>query len=345
MSYKFDSKEIEKIDRLLNITTSIDETYTGLYRLELDGKKNTDEYRKLLDYLKSLKNIENNLYNDENLTLEKCSMWANYILSNKVHKNFFDGIEGIIIRDQKNRVFMRILGILKKKVIYDADNITRLMPKEMTDLLKNQNIPNLDKLTNYAIKSNIDINKAIEKDTFNGFLLFLQEFTNNDKYLDIKNELLQTKYDISFIDIDVENDMINNTFNIQNVLYEYARFTADLYQMPLEALNMVKNQNGSRNALIQISEIIKIKDEDYNDKEILITSILRQCLLKASLLSLTDNLIDDVNFKFHEIIDCPEYLSKNPQNNISENIIINCFKGIKKDREKQNTISFGYRKK
>jgi len=67
--------------------------------------------------------------------------------------------------------------------------------------------------------------------------------------------------------------------------------------------------------------------------------------LRTSLLSLTDNMIDDVNFKFHEIIDCPEYLSKNPQNDISENIIKNCFKGIKKDREKQNTISFGYRKK
>jgi len=345
MSYKFDSKEIEKINRIIGITTSIDETYTGLYKLELEGKKNTDEYKKLFDYLKSLKNIENNLYNDENLTMKKCSVWANYILSNKVHKNFFDGIEGIIIRDQKYRVFMRILGILKKKVIYDANNITRLMPKEMTDLIKNQNIPNIDKLTNYAIKSNIDINKAIDKDTFNGFLLFLQEFTDDDKYLNIKDELLQTKYDISFIDIDVENDMINNTFNIQNILYEYARFTADLYQIPLEALNMVKNSNGSRNALIQISEIIEIKDEDYNNKEKLVTSILRQCLLRTSLLSLTDNMIDDVNFKFHEIIDCPEYLSKNPQNDISENIIKNCFKGIKKDREKQNTISFGYRKK
>ena len=40
MSYKFDSKEIEKINRLINITTSIDETYTGLCKLELEDKKN-----------------------------------------------------------------------------------------------------------------------------------------------------------------------------------------------------------------------------------------------------------------------------------------------------------------
>ena len=33
MSYKFDSKEIEKLERIINITTSIDETYTGLYKL------------------------------------------------------------------------------------------------------------------------------------------------------------------------------------------------------------------------------------------------------------------------------------------------------------------------
>lgn len=345
MSYKFDSKEIEKIDRLINITASIDETYKGLYKLELEGKKNTAEYKKLLEYLKSLRNIENNLYNDENLTLEKCSMWANYILSNKVHKEFFDGIEGIIIRDQKYRIFMRILGILKKKVIYDVNNMTRLIPKQMKDLIKNQNIPDLNKLTNYAVKSNIDINKAVEKDTFNAFLLLLQEFTDDDKYLDITYELLQTKYDISFIDVDVENDMINNNFNIQNVLYENARFTADLYQMPLKALTMIKDSNGSRNAMIQISEIIKINDEDYDEENKLITSILRQCLLRASLLSLTDDMIADVNFKFHEIIDCKEYLSRNPQNDISENAIINCFKGIKKDKEKQNTISFGYRKK
>ena len=108
MSYKFDSKEIEKIDRIINITISIDETYIGLCKLELEGKKNTDKYKELLEYLKSLKNVENNLYNDENLTLEKCSMWAKHILNNKVHNNFFDGIEGIIIGDQKNRVFMRI---------------------------------------------------------------------------------------------------------------------------------------------------------------------------------------------------------------------------------------------
>lgn len=345
MSYKFDSKEIEKIDRIINITTSIDETYIGLYELELKDKKNNDEYKRLLEYLKSLKNIENNLYNDENLTMEKCSVWANYILSNKVHKDFFDGIEGIIIRDQKYRVFIRILGILKKKVIYDTNNVTRLMPKEMTNLIKNQSIPNLDKLTNYAIKSNIDLNKSIEKDTFNGFLLFLQEFIDNNKYLDIKNQLIQTKYDIAFIDVDIENDMISNTFNIQNTLYENARFTADLYQIPLDALTMIKNSNGSTNALIQISEIIKINDEDYSDKEKLITSILRQCLLRSSLLTLTDDTIDDVNFKFHEIIECAEYLSRNPKNDISEKKIIECFKGIKKDKEKQNTISFGYRKK
>lgn len=344
MDYKLDSNEIEKIEKLIKLTSSIDEIYNKLYNLELEGKHNTNEYIQLLEYLKSLINIEKNLYEDENFTLEKCTLWAKYILSNKVPKNFFDGLEGIMIRDYKNRVYRRILGVLKNKVIYDCNNVTRLIPKDFRNLIKDQTIPNLDKITNYVIQCNINVNKAIEKDTFNAFLLFLQESIDQNKYIHFKSDLIQTKYDTSFIDLNIESDMINCSFQIQDKIYESARFTSDLVQMPLEVLTTIKNSNGSKNAMIQISELIEINDNDYTDKEKNISSILRQCLLRSYLLLLTNDVLDEVNFKFHELIDDKEYLKRHPKDKLSEQFIMECFKGIKKDRTKQNILSFGYRK-
>lgn len=342
--YRLNKQDFELIDRLVKTTNSIETLYKKMYDLEISGKKDSNEYKKLLDYLKMTIEVEDKIYQDANLDYLRCIGLADYIIEDRLPDGFTNDVESIMSQNYDNRVLRRILSILFHKVISDYNGIKEMLPNELVDLMIQLGMPNPDKIVSQAIYSSIELQKAFEKDTFSGFLTFLQEFINKKDYANFKEQLISSKYNTSFINKAIESDMISSSFDIPETFYVNSRFVADLTNTDLDLYKLLKNSYGVKESTKQISEVIEMGDMDYSDPKKATSSILRQCLMRASFLLMSDEVISDVNYEFHEFVESEKYLNRHSHDRISEQLIINCFKSIKRDRSKPSVLSLGYRK-
>ena len=343
--YILKSKDYEFINNLIKTTNSIDSIYRKMYDLEINGKKDTEDFNQILDYLSMAIEVEEKLYKEANLSYLQCIAIADYILQDKLPDGFLNDTESIMNQCYDNRVLRRILSILVHKIISDHESVRQMLPEEIIELMEQLGMPNPDKLVSQAIYSSIELQKAFERDIFNGYLAILQEFIVSNTYKNFRNDLIRSKYNTSFINKQIENDMISSKFDIPDTFYVNSRFVADLTQTDLELYKMLKNLYGVKESTKQISEVIEIGDMDYSDSKKAITSILRQCLMRSAFLLMSDEVISDVNYEFHEFVEDKKYLDRHPHDRISEQLIVNCFKAIKKDKNKPCVLSFGYRKK
>jgi len=342
--YILKSKDYEFINNLIKTTNSIDSIYRKMYDLEINGKKDTEDFNQILDYLSMAIEVEEKLYKEANLSYLQCIAIADYILQDKLPDGFLNDTESIMNQCYDNRVLRRILSILVHKIISDHESVRQMLPEEIIELMEQLGMPNPDKLVSQAIYSSIELQKAFERDIFNGYLAILQEFIVSNTYKNFRNDLIRSKYNTSFINKQIENDMISSKFDIPDTFYVNSRFVADLTQTDLELYKMLKNLYGVKESTKQISEVIEIGDMDYSDSKKAITSILRQCLMRSAFLLMSDEVISDVNYEFHEFVEDKKYLDRHPHDRISEQLIVNCFKAIKKDRNKPSVLSLGYRK-
>lgn len=342
--YRLQTQDFELIEKLTKTTTSIETLYKKMYDLEINGKKETEDFKKIVDYLKIAIDVESKMYQDSSLSYQRCIALADYILQDKLPDSFLDDVESIMTQDYSNRVLRRILNILVHKIISDYESVKEMLPTELLDLMFQLGISNPDKMVTQAIYSSIELQKAFEKDTLNGYLVFLQEFINKKDYEAFKEDLIRSKYNTSFINKIIEEDMISNNFDIPETFYLNSKFVADITQTDLKLYGLLKNSYGVKESTKQISEVIEMKDEDYNNPKSATTSILRQCLMRASFLLMSDEVISDINYEFHEFIENEKYLNRHPDDHISERLIINCFKSIKRDKSKQVVLSLGFKK-
>ena len=342
--YKLMKQDYEWLQKLIQTSTSIETLYKKMFDLEISGKKDTDDYKKMLEYLSISIDVEDELYNNGNLSYSKCMALVEYILNDRVPDGFLNDIESIMTQDYNNRVLRRILNVLVNKIISDYDSIQRMLPSEITDLMEQLGMPNPEQVVSQAIYSSIELQKAFEKDTLNGFLAILQEFTCKESYRTFREDLIRTKYNTSFINKNIETDMRSNSFEIPETFYTNSRFVADLTQTNLELYKLLKDVYGTKESTNQISKVIEMGDMDYSDPKKATSSILRQCLMRSAFLLMSDEVISDVNYEFHEFVEDEKYLNRHPNDRISEQIVINCFKAIKRDRNKPSVLSLGYRK-
>ena len=268
------SKDIlENIKTLLAITESINETYAKLKELEINNKKDSKEYQSLIASLKSSIELEKSIYDRFPKDLDILSkidykisgieeFWINY--------NLQDNFNAII--DKNNLINRRIhLNLFNRMLaIKDADFIIRVSNE---DVLKNQNSQNI-----------LVINVTIIRDFINTVLTILNSYLIDSKYDKIKDLLLNIKYGLSFIYEEIENDFLENNFNINNDLYWESNAIADYYQLDREKLRAI--QRGAVYNLYQekIDDIIQISLDNNSSKQEIFTYTISEILVRASLL-------------------------------------------------------------
>jgi len=343
--YKLEKKDFEEIAALINVTTAISNDYKALYNLEINGKKDNEEYKKVLDNLHMDIDFENKLYNEYyHLNYDKCNAWLEYLFENNMPEKIEKDMETMMKQDYSNRIIMRILNTLINKMTENYHDVKKIIPEEMIEILKQIGIPNPDRMLSQSAYSSIKIQNALEIDTINAYLSILEEYIKKEDYRNFRNQLINSKYNITFINKQIEKDMISNNFDISDTLYINSKMIADLYQLDSTIYDVLKDHYIIQIASKQISEVIEIGDMDYSDQNKAITSILRQCLMRASFLLMSDDTISDINYTFHEFIEGEKYIDRHKNDRISEQLIVNCFRSIKKDKNKPNILSLVYKK-
>lgn len=341
--YILGKEDFEQIDNLIRVTFSIDNLYTQMYNLEINGKKDTEEYKKLLDCLNKYIATEKKLYNNNNnLNYEKCVAWVTYLVKDRLPSYPPNNIDTIATQDYSNRIIKRILNILESKIISDNNNVKYLIPKEVVEKLKETEIP--ERVISESANNSVAILCALERDLINTYLTILQELILKDDYRSFRSQLINSKYNAAFFNKDIETKLLSSNFDIPDTLYIDSKLVADLHGLTTETYEKIKESYYTKISARQVSEVVEMGDMDYSDLTKATTSIIRQCLMRAAFSLMNDETLSEVNYLFHEFIEDKNYLDRHPSDRISQQLIVNCFNSIKQDRKKHNTLSLGYRK-
>ena len=317
----------EKIDEIYRIANSIETLYRKLYKMEINGEKDSLEYQKTMDYLKIAKEVENDYYNNNFIGFDECSYYYDLIIEetdNKLEKD----IDSIIVMRHDDEVVRRIVSKIRNKMVKSFDVIPINKLKKQTkydDILASE-----VKLTN--IFRSLDL---CQYDTLSTFLIFLQLFilkTKNDNFI---QKLIKTKYYISFINSEVESSLINNNFEISPFSIHNADFLACLNAIPYKDYYNTKDEYIFKEAYRQLFKLNAVKDLDYKIESKGLTAILRLCFLKSFLLQMKFKDLVETERDFRKIINGETNMKAFKNNDISKELLLRMFDDLDKDLEEK----------
>lgn len=340
MGYRIEKRDLEQIENIIKTTQSIETLYKRLYELEINGKKDTKEFKTNYDYLTIALEVEENNYKNANLTAEKIQAWIKYIFETKVPKEFYSDSESVVRQDYSNKTIRRILNILsnKKRSYFEV-------PEEISNdvflknIMKLAGIDNPSELFEEATQATAEMDFAFNKDYTNSILHIIKELLNKKEYANYKNNLIGTKYYLSFLNKTVEEGLLFSEFEIPEMLYFISSNKANVYKLDSTEFKIFKKEYAFEKTIVQILGMLKLSDLDYANEKNAITSILRECFIRAGFMLLDEDTLEDLNYEFHEFLESNDFLEEHKHDKISTQLVINCFKKIKKDKETVNIIS------
>lgn len=316
-------EELETIKSLIAITESIKESYSQLINLEIAGKKETEEYKKYFERLKISIDLEKSIY--EKITTNKCEMFLQYLQLNENNHTLKE--EEAIFDNDINLVISRIMIKLKRKITGDINYVkAAILPKEIENMLSDYR-ETIKNSMEYAIK----IIPVILSDIFNCFLAIIKKSNT------IEN--VKMKFYTSFIIENIENEMLDNNFNISSNPYLLSSFFSNLYGISdmvfkrVLTYQIISYYNNNLNA------ILFNEDKDLADNEIRDNISARLSFIRALLIFLDDEIIMDMNCQFHEMIDDDKNRFIFDKREEIIEMILNSYKRVKNDRSIPKIIS------
>lgn len=254
----------KKIDGLIKIGLSIENIYTNFCNLEKEGKRNSDEYKKYIDYLEMTLEIENKkleyfAFDEERLLLtidyleQKYNLYGidanyDYMYLNKESKaatriitTFDSYLDDIYYNNNFNIAdkidFQQVVLLLKEKQTYDN---LKTMGFQMQHLEKRNNLNKTNKGTTQLRDPFLDykynlafVNKNLETD-------FLLNDFNVCKFLSFKNKEHAKFLGLSLKKYENLNVYVTSS-EIINKVIEYCKFTE---------IELLLSHNKERNKLI-----------------------------------------------------------------------------------------------
>lgn len=263
-----DKSDIELVNRIVKVTTTISNIYQKLCTLEVYSQKNSNYYKKLLNNLKIATSIEDELYERLNLNYEKLKKIEEYFFNN-LEEFLLEDFEILINQDFDNHIFLRIKNILFNKFSTDYKS---LKEDELIKQMKACNYENnidIDEFITFGI-----IDKIIKKDVMDAYLVFLLEFIKKYDFNSYNNSalisnLINSKYNVIFLNKYIEADMIQNGFNITETTVASSKFIAETLNIDLNMYEIQRNDLGEAMCKIIFDKLLKLKN-DYQKKIFLI---------------------------------------------------------------------------
>ena len=196
------------VESLIRISYAIEGLYQKLYRLELEGKKNSDEYHKILEYLDMSLEYEEELYQDKKINALLARDLIDLIIHHYLSSKITSDIESIITRKYENAYLRRVVNKLTRIMKNDYFGMNQIVKGDVFETWKSDDIEY--KLCCFNIH-NIMMNDFIAR-----VLIIIEEEILKTTNIKLKQKLILDKYLISFI----------YSYNEEDNIYEHFDFTA-----------------------------------------------------------------------------------------------------------------------
>lgn len=320
MNFNINIDDLRRMESLLGNNTNIDKLYTKLYTFELEDKKDSEEYKKHLEYLSIFLEFEEKTYKEANLTIDKALSWISFLY-----------------QKSDNKIISRILYNLFSRLTIKYNELQRLTLEEV------QNIASLFSVKVFGTNKEtickcIILKDTIEKNLYYTFLNFLQKHIETINNNELRHNLIVGKYTTLFTNPKIEKIALKNNFDISPTPEIIEEIPIELLPLNDSLYRFVKDLISSTIAEGQIKELLKISDADYNDILITTASIYSQSMLRAAFQIMSDDKIDELNYNFNKYTKSEEYLKCHQNDHISYNLIIHNFKEINNDKKKRKIL-------
>lgn len=211
--YQFSTKDFELLKKLLKVTKNIKLVYNDLYNLEVNNKKNSDEYRELVKTLKYHIKKEEEYYSLISDKIESMYSYMDCLFPNGCNE-FEEEIEFLKYDKESDILRMRLSNKINELInnysfeddFYDSEEEVYENEEELIDYEK-------------EYQKGVLIENIIKDDIYSSILVILNKYINNDKYSFVVNKLIKFKYNYSYMHKNAEKSMLDNNFEINNDLY------------------------------------------------------------------------------------------------------------------------------
>ena len=314
--YILKKEDYEDISFLINVSKALGEIYKELYEIENKLGKNSKEYQECLKRLNSFIDIENNIYNGIKNNFNKCLVIIEYLeqsLKNKIDVDKYS----IIFDNVYSNELLRIIIRLKKFMFESEEKIVSLI--EFPDENVKQPI-----VKAFAYSSRIF--SVAKIDTLKCFLAILKKDNLNEFYTEMK-------YKISYLFPEIEEEFLNNGFEVDNNPYISAQLFTDFLSTDKTLLENVRLTEFSDNLNEQIDEFVKYVNSDLENSKTKNNLILRTYFLRSLIIFVDSDIIEKIkeNFQKEIISKCDNSYLVHMKRSL--NILSDCFNHQKEDIE------------
>ena len=314
--YILQKQDYEDISFLINVSKALGEIYKELYEIENKLGKNSKEYQECLKRLNSFIDIENNIYNGIKNSFNKCLVIIEYLEESMKNKIDVDKYS-IIFDNVYSNELLRIIIRLKKFMFESEEKIVSLI--EFPDENVKQPI-----VKAFAYSSRIF--SVAKLDTLKCFLAILKKDNLNEFYTEMK-------YKISYLCPEIEEEFLNNGFEVDNNPYISAQLFTDFLSTDKTLLENVRLTEFSDNLNEQIDEFVKYVNSDLENSKIKNNLILRTYFLRSLIIFIDCDIIEKIkeNFQKEIISKCDNSYLVHMKRSL--NILGDCFNHQKEDIE------------
>ena len=272
---------------LFKVGSSIQKLFNILCDLEINGKKDSSEYQRYLDYLRMVLLEENQLYQDSNLSIERCNAITDFVMESRLPSRVEEEFENISSLKLDNGVAWRIIHFLKKRVLIDCEGIGRVSIESEYERKY------LEDLQNALYNKNI-IKANLLEDLVNAILLFNEEEILKEENTDVKSCLITIKYFLAYIYKDFGDYIVSKDFNVAKI-FDNTDLFAYLTRIGPNDLQETKREYLSKLVITYIYKVLRTDDK----RQLLIC----KSILRALFMLMSDDMLCDADEFFNQLLD------------------------------------------
>ncbi len=302
-----------------------EKVYKKLMNLEIDGLKDTEEYTKQLNVLDFINETFKNKIDKTRYQLIDLIYACAYIKNELIIMNVND--EESIMYKHDDLSYRYLFNLFFNKTIEKIERVGSVNSKESIKSFSTI------KYNKRMSSTQIDFDRYISEDINRVYLSMIQDKIDNTKDKKLKEELIEAKYKLIYMNYSLESEMLQSNYKVDEIIPLKANFFIDYLGISEERAYNLFNRIIFNNLVKNKREILEYSDREIKANELELT--LRSCYIRANLFLVNEDSIIRDNIEYYDEVSKRDYFDGYSKGDI---IITDSYSSAMKDKVKYKAL-------
>jgi len=300
----------EELTAIVSICENVMETYRKMAELEKENKRESDEYKSLINCLKSSIDLSENMLSNIDLDketmefIEKEFRSLGYIDQNNTADTLILNTQNKENNIYLARIMLRLKNVLSRKAkLTLANAVSELLPKEFLENYE-LNFTSEDIKTYTGI---IEISLSFRRDISLLLYKILEEEIQKEQDTNLRNILIDYKYSLLMLDSNLERILINLSFERLSHPFLESELLGALLKVPEFIYNHQKYAIAKLVSEREIAALLKTYSHEYEFPPQKGAVVFRSLILRSSVQFLTSEQLTQMLEEIMDIASSKEY--------------------------------------